>query len=112
MNLILEEYLEKINSNMDDYLSSFDKVVKYHDSEEIRMGLLKYKEKPEKNIAFLFIMPEETIQHFHTVGMKFPIKISFWNSKKEVVFTSGIVKPGAEDISSKTPAKYVIEIPM
>jgi len=43
--------------------------------------------------------------------MKFPIKISFWNSDKECVYVPGIVKPGVKNISSMQPAKYVIEEP-
>jgi uncharacterized membrane protein (UPF0127 family) len=43
--------------------------------------------------------------------MKFPIKVFFFNSKKEIVYSTGKVNPGIEIISSKVPAKYVVEIP-
>lgn len=107
---ILETYLLFLENDLDTFLKDF-KVISFHDPKEIEIGLLKYKEKPKKGIAFLFKLPKEEILHFHTLGMKFPINISFWNSNKELVCTPGIVKPGIENISSKVPAKYVVEVP-
>lgn len=109
---ILETYLFLLENEgtLDSFLNRFKQVISFHDPKDIEMGLLKYKEKPEKEIAFLFELPKEEILHFHTIGMKFPVNISFWNSKKEVVFVPGIVKPGVRDISSKVPAKYAVEI--
>ena len=113
MNRILENYLKFLSSNnLDTFLKGFKKVITYSDPKEIEIGLLKYKEKPKKGIAFLFELPKEEVLHFHTIGMKFPINISFWNSNKEVVYSPGIIKPGLRDISSKVPSKYVIEIPV
>ena len=110
---ILETYLVFLkNNNLDTFLKDFKQVISYNDPKEIEIGLLKYKEKPEKGIAFLFELPKEEILHFHTIGMKFPINISFWNSNKEVVYVPGIIKPGVRDISSQVPAKYVVEIPV
>ena len=110
---ILELYLSLLeNDNMDHFLKDFKQVINYHDPQEIETGLLKYKERPEKGIAFLFELPKEKIWTFHTIGMKFPIKISFWNSKKECVYDAGIIKPGVKEIRSKVPAKYVIEVPV
>jgi uncharacterized membrane protein (UPF0127 family) len=109
---ILETYLLFLeNDSLDTFLKDFKQVISYHDPKEIKIGLLKYKEKPEKGIAFLFELPKEEVLHFHTIGMKFPINISFWNSNKEVVYVPGIIKPGVQDISSQVPAKYVVEIP-
>lgn len=109
---VVEQYLQQLNNaNLDTFLSDFKQVITYNNPQEIKTGLLKYDKKPENKIAFLFIMPTEKIQIFHTVGMKFPIKISFWNSKKEIVYTPGVVKPGLTKISSQVPAKYVVEIP-
>jgi len=105
----LQEYLNKLNNdNMDELLSNYSVTI-YDNPKDIEIGLLRFN-KPLKNRAFLFIMPKEEIQHFHTVGMKFPIKIFFFNSKKEIVYSSGIVKPGIKDISSKIPCKYVVEL--
>ncbi len=112
MKNILETYLFFLeNDTMESFLSKY-KVIHYHDPQEIELGLLRYKEKPEENIAFVFELPKEEVLHFHTIGMKFPINISFWNSNKEVVYVPGVVKPGIADISSQVPAKYVVEIPV
>ena len=110
---ILETYLVLLetDNNMDTFLSDY-KVITYSDPKEIELGLLRYKEKPEKGTAFLFELPKEEIVKFHTRGMNFPINISFWNSKKEVVYVPGIVKPGIKNISSMVPAKYAVEIPV
>jgi uncharacterized membrane protein (UPF0127 family) len=114
MNNIIETYLIFLENDnmMDNFLKKFKRVVSYHDPEEIEIGLLKYKEPPEKGTVFLFELPEEKVWSFHTVGMKFPIKISFWNSKKEVVFAHGVVQPGTRNITSKVPAKFAIEEPV
>jgi uncharacterized membrane protein (UPF0127 family) len=111
--MILETYLFLLENenNLDTFLSYY-KVVTYSNPEDIKIGLLRFKEKPEKGIAFLFKFPEEEILHFHTIGMKFAINLSFWNLKKEVVYVPGIVKPGIRDISSMSPAKYAVEIPV
>lgn len=110
---ILETYLVFLeNDTLDTFLKDFKQVISYHDPQEIEIGLLKYREKPKKGTAFLFELPKEEIAHFHTIGMKFPINISFWNSNKEVVYVPGIIKPGVRDISSQVPAKYVVEIPV
>ena len=107
---ILEEYLNKISNNhMDDLLSGYE-VITYTDPKDIEIGLLRYKTAP-KGKAFLFKFSGEDIREFHTVGMKFPIKILFFNSKKEIVYSAGKVNPGIEIITSKVPAQYVVEIP-
>ena len=38
-------------------------------------------------------------------------KIFFFNSKKEIVYSTGKVNPGKELITSKIPTKYVVEVP-
>jgi uncharacterized membrane protein (UPF0127 family) len=107
---ILEVYLNKItNNHMDDLLSGYE-VITYTDPKDIEVGLLRYKTIP-KGKAFLFKFPDEDIRTFHTIDMKFPIKIFFFNSKKEIVYSAGKVNPGKEIITSKVPAKYVVEIP-
>ena len=107
---ILEEYLNKISNNHMDVLLSGYEVITYTDPKDIEIGLLRYKTAP-KGKAFLFKFPDEDIREFHTVGMKFPIKILFFNSKKEIVYSAGKVNPGIEIITSKVPAQYVVEIP-
>ena len=109
LNTILEDYLNKLNNHMDDLLSGY-KVIIYDNPKDIELGLLRFKEPP-KGYAFLFKFPKEEILDFHTVGMKFPIKIFFFNSNKEIVYSYDKVSPGVEHISSKKPAKYVVEIP-
>lgn len=107
---ILEVYLNKItNNHMDDLLSGYE-VITYTDPKDIEVGLLRYKTAP-KGKAFLFKFPDEDIREFHTIGMEFPIKIFFFNSKKEIVYSTGKVNPGIEIISSNVPAKYAVEIP-
>jgi len=109
-NSILENYLTELtNNHMDELLSGYE-IVTYTDPKDIEVGLLRYKTAP-KGKAFLFKFPDEDIREFHSVGMKFPIKIFFFNSKKEIVYSAGKVNPGIEIISSKVPAKYVVEIP-
>jgi uncharacterized membrane protein (UPF0127 family) len=116
MNSILENYLSFLNEDtsemMDKFLSDFKNIITFTDSEELQTGLLKYKEKPPKGTIFVFEFPKEEVLNFHTIGMKFPIKISFWNSDKEVVYVAGVIKPGVKNISSMQPAKYVIEEPV
>lgn len=107
---ILERYLNEITTNhMDDLLSGYE-VITYTNPDDIEIGLLRYKTAP-KGKAFLFKFPDEDIRVFHTVGMEFPIKIFFFNSKKEIVYSTGKANPGIEIISSKIPAKYVVEVP-
>ena len=111
-NINLESYLLYLTEDtMDKFLSDFGEIIKYTDSKDLKLGLLRYKEKPPKGTVFVFEFPKEEILNFHTIGMKFPIKISFWNSDKECVYVPGIVKPGVKNISSMQPAKYVIEEP-
>jgi uncharacterized membrane protein (UPF0127 family) len=109
MRTILEVYLQKLNNPMDLILSKYD-VITYNTQEDLSKGLLRY-DKPPKGKAFLFKIPKEEVLEFHTIGMKFSIKIFFFNSKKQVVSLYKNVKPDIELISSKNPAKYVVEIP-
>jgi len=94
---------------MDNLLSGYE-VITYTEPKDIETGLLRFKTAP-KGKAFVFELPDEYIAEFHTVGMKFPIKIFFFNSKKEIVYVAGIVKPGIKSISTKHPVKYIVEIP-
>lgn len=110
--VILEEYLKTLTGNhLDNLLSDYQNVIIYDTDKDIKTGLLRYSHSPV-NTAFLFKMPKEKVLTFHTVGMKFPIKIFFFNSKKEIVYSYGEVSPGIDHITSKRPAKYVVEIPI
>lgn len=106
-NILLEEYLDKLNS-MNELLSKYSEVVIYKTEKEIEKGLLRF-DKPPKGKAFLFVFPIEEVLHFHTIDMKFPIDIYFFNSKKELVSSYNNVKPGVEDISSDKSAMYAVE---
>lgn len=105
----LNEYLNKLNLNMKELLSGYI-VVKYSKEEDIEKGLLRFKEPP-KGRAFLFQFSNEEIREFHSVGMKFPIDIYFFDKNENMVQSYKNVKPGIEIISSKKPCKYVVEIP-
>lgn len=109
---ILENYLMELNDsiNMDNLLTGH-KVITYKDPKDLETGLLRY-DNPPKGKAFIFQMPEEEILDFHTMGMKFPINIYFFNSKKELVKYYKEVPSGINHIYSKYPAKYVVEIPL
>mgnify|MGYP001767579236 CR=1 FL=1 len=109
---ILETYLLFLeNDSLDTFLKDFKQVISYHDPKEIKIGLLKYKEKPEKGIAFLFELPKEEIANFHTIGMHFKIDIFFYDHNKNLDSCYLNVKPGIKSIKSKHKVKYVIEIP-
>ena len=111
MTILLKEYLSKLNDkNLDEVLSMYKKIVVYDKTEDIKKGLLRFN-NPPKDTAFLFLFPKEEMLEFHTVEMKFPIDIYFFNSKKESVSTYYNVKPNVEVISSIKPSKYVIEVP-
>jgi len=106
---LISEYLNKLNTNMDELLSK-SKVVTYDSIDDIRIGLLRFNKAP-KGKAFLFKFPDEQIRVFHTIGMKFPIKIYFFDKNKELVYSYGEVKPGLDDLTYKKPFMYVVEIP-
>jgi uncharacterized membrane protein (UPF0127 family) len=107
MNFI-NEYLKKINSEMQKLLSKYE-VVEYTSEKDIELGLLRFN-KPPVGKAFLFIFPNEEVKEFHTIGMKFPIKIYFFNKDEKLVYSCN-AKPGIKIISSKLPTMYVVEIP-
>ena len=52
--------------------------------EDISKGLLRF-DKPPIGKAFVFEFPDEKIRTFHTVGMKFPINIYFFNNKWGII---------------------------
>ncbi len=107
MKNILEQYLNKINL-FENLLSKYKEVVVYKTENDISTGLLRFNKAP-KNKIFLFVFPNEELLEFHTMGMKFPINIYFFNSNKELVSFYNNVKPEIELIDSKKPSRYVIE---
>ncbi len=46
----------------------------------------------------------------HTVGMKFPIDIYFFNKFGHLVSKHLNVQPGVEEIDSDGPSQYAIEV--
>lgn len=104
---LLEQYLNKLNSQMQNLLSKYT-VVTYDNERDIELGLLRFN-KPPVGKAFLFKFPDEEIREFHTLKMKFPIQIYFFNKNEEMVHLTGEVKPG-KIVSSKEKCKYVVEI--
>jgi len=107
---ILENYLERLNeSDLSNKLSNYD-VVTFKTDSDIKKGLLIF-DKPPLEKCFLFILPNEQIASFHTVGMKFPIDILFYDKSGRLDSLQLDVKPGVKSIKSKNKVKYVVEIP-
>ena len=107
---ILKHYLESLNkTDLDNKLSEYD-VITYKTYEDIEKGLLRYNKAPIEK-CFLFILPEEQVADFHTIGMKFPIDIYFYNKNKKLDSNSLNNKAGIRSIKSKNKVKYVVEIP-
>lgn len=110
-NNIITKYLKYLLENKMDEIIKDKDIVIYNTIQDINLGLIIF-DTPPKNKIFIFKLPKEEIVDFTTIGMKFPIKILFFNSKKEMVYSPGIAKPGIDKINSKYPCKYVIEIPV
>jgi uncharacterized membrane protein (UPF0127 family) len=108
---IIESYLDSLSleeSDLFSLLSKFKKVVIFKTIQEINTGLLKYK-RISASTAFLFKLTEERVISFHTVNMNFNIDMYFFNYIGKLVSNYKNLKPGIEKISSKSPAKYVVE---
>jgi uncharacterized membrane protein (UPF0127 family) len=109
---IVEKYLNTLfleESDLFGLLSKFKKIVIFKKPDEITTGLLKYKSIPT-DTAFFFKMPEEKVLFFHTLEMAFNIDIFFFDYVGKLVSKYKNLKPGIKKISSKFPAKYVVEI--
>ena len=107
---ILESYLTSLNnSELSNKLSKYN-VISYKTNDDIRTGLLRFKEAPNGK-CFLFILPNEQIANFHTNGMKFNIDILFYDSNGILDSSFLNIKPGISSIKSKGKVKYVVEIP-
>jgi len=105
----LNIYLEQIQTNdMDDLLSRFLKVVTYKTDKDKSEGLLRFNNISD-DTAFLFKYDNERILDFHTIGMKFPINIEFFDSEGDIVKLYKNCKPGIKNISSIKPAMFVVE---
>lgn len=105
----LNIYLEQIQENdMDNLLSRFLKVVVYKTPEDTSEGLLRFNNIPD-DTAYHFVFNSERILNFHTVGMKFPINIEFFDSDGDHIKTYDNCKPGIKNISSIKPAKFAVE---
>ncbi len=108
LELLLEQELEAPES-MDKILSAYSSITTFSSKKKIIDGLTIYDDI-DTSAAFIFKFPTERVRYFHTVGMKFPIDIYFFNSNKELILKYKNIKPGVEHISSKRPAMYVIEV--
>jgi uncharacterized membrane protein (UPF0127 family) len=107
---IIEQYLSSLNkSDMSDKLSKYN-VVTFTSPEDIKVGMLRFNKPPEGK-CFLFILVDEEIASFHTIDMKFPIDIFFYNEAGKLDSSYLNVKPGVKSIKSKNKVKYVIETP-
>jgi uncharacterized membrane protein (UPF0127 family) len=100
---ILFTYLKKLTSHLNQLIAGYESII-YTTEKDITTGLLRF-DKPPKGKAFIFVFPTEKIREFHTVGMKFPINIFFFNKDEEIIFSYENVKPGIKNISSKSPCK-------
>jgi uncharacterized membrane protein (UPF0127 family) len=105
---LLNEYLNDLNSDMSNLLSKYD-VTTYTKEEDINKGLLRFNKSP-KGKAFLFVFPDEKIRIFHTISMKFSIKIYFFDKNKKLI-NSKYSEPNIKKIHSKEPAMFVVEVP-
>jgi len=106
----LDFYLEQLqkDSQMNIFLSSFDKVYEFKNLEDRLIGLLKFNKISNKH-AYLFKFNKEEIINMHTIGMKFSISIKFYNSDGNLVKSEYNIKPNVKIISSIKPAKYAVE---
>lgn len=86
-----------------------DNIIIFDTPEDWKVGLLRYHEPPIGK-KFIFVFPDEQVRIFHTVGMEFNIDITFFDSNEKVVASYKNCEPGKENISSKKPAKYAVEI--
>jgi len=110
--IILEKYLERLNhSDLYNKLpEDNDNLIIYKTNRDRRIGLLRYNKSPIGKL-FLFIMPDEEIINFHTIGMKFNIDILFYDKSGKLVSSYLNIKPGVKSISSISKIKYAIEVP-
>lgn len=108
MNKLIENYLSKIDSDLYNLLKDYT-VITFEKEKDIINGLLIY-DKPPIGKAFLFKFKDEKIRSFHTVGMKFPITISFFTKDGSLIYVDTF-STGIKTINSKQPCKYVVEIP-
>lgn len=106
----IKSYLNKLNSDLNLFLNKFKKVIVYDKPNDLELGLLRYDNPPSSDIAFLFKFEDDNIKYFHTIGMKFPIDIYFFNSIGKLVKCYKKVNPGVKLISSKFNSKYIIEV--
>ena len=106
---ILENFLDKIQSNdLERFLSNFPEKVVFDDNNSVITGLLKYRSISNKT-AYLFKMPKEQVQIFHTMNMKFSIGIAFFNKNGKLVKKYNKCKPNIKEINSEKPASFVVE---
>ena len=107
---VLKYYLESLNqTDLDNKLSGYDVII-YKTDDDLKKGLLRYNKAPIEK-CFLFILPNEQIGDFHTIGMKFPIDIYFYNKDKQLDSSKLNSEPGIRSIKSKGEVKYIVEIP-
>ncbi len=116
MSKILNKYLNEIQkidnyeNELESFLSNYSKTIYYTSNKDLSIGLLRYKNPPNSNTAFIFQFPNEEILEFHTMNMKFNIDIYFFNSKGKLVNSKLNVMPNIKLISSKVPALYAVEV--
>jgi len=106
----LQFYLEYLNQEefLSSFLSSFKKVIRFTTNRDHKIGLLRYDNIPS-DVAFVFEFSEESVRIFHTLKMKFPINIYFFNSNGLLIDKYENVKTGTKKIISKDKAKFVVE---
>jgi len=112
-NRILDYYLKEVQgvSDMQQFLQQFDKVVKINDPVQQYVGMTIFNESAKlDNIAFLFEFDTWVPVTIHTVGMKFPIDIHFFNKFGHKVSEHLNVPPGIEEIESGGPTQYAVEV--
>lgn len=106
----LDMYLEQLqnSSPLNIFLTNFEHVTEYSSKDDLTLGLLRFN-KINHKYAFLFKFEEERMLDFHTIGMRFPINIRFYDKEGKLISSYYNVKSGEENISSKKPAMYAVE---
>lgn len=92
-------------------MKKINNIIIFESREDQSLGLLRYDKAPIGK-KFVFKFQNEQVRVFHTVGMKFPIDIHFFNEDRELIKSCMNCKPGIYTISSGGPAKYAVEIPL
>ena len=100
---------DTIPTSINKFLDEFTEVHIFCSDLERRIGMSKFSEAPSEDKAFLFIFENEGNYIFHTLKMKFPINMYFFNEQGNLVYSKIYCLPEIEEIQCPFDFKYVIE---